>query len=188
VDSKSDEKCVVQLTSKGIVMTTSLPRSQRAENGYLSGSGLLAGIKAVQAGFGSDAPVFEVTFRTDRVDVQALDQSDPSMTINLSLGTAGLRHGMGMPLMMQTEDDLIPLSRLAALDPPIMDRILKEAVRRVGVPGAEVYRVKIWSGSPFWNPANGMPLVDVRVGVPPNHSNGGYAVFTVDGQFVEMFK
>ena len=34
----------------------------------------------------------------------------------------------------------------------------------------------------------GLPLIDVRVGAPPSHRNSGYAVFTLDGELVEVMR
>jgi hypothetical protein len=126
--------------------------------------------------------------RDERVEMKVLDANDPGMTVDMVLRDTGLKLGIPFPLMMQTEADLFPLSRIAGLDVATLARMQAEAVEKLGFPGGAVFRMRVWSGEPFWRARDGTPFVDIRVGVPPSFNASGYAVFTLDGQFVEAIR
>jgi hypothetical protein len=116
------------------------------------------------------------------------DPAAPGMVADVRLDAKGLANWVPRPQMLETDADLFPLGTLAGLDPATLAAMAAQAVEAVAIPGAELYRLRIWSGSPFWQSTDRTPFVDIRVGLPPRYDVSGYAVFRLDGRFVEVVK
>ncbi len=182
------EEAEIHLATTGEVLRTTLPESLRARASYLDPAGLVAALAEIRAALGGGAPVYEVMIREDRISVLSQDPADPSRKAEVELRGGVLKPGFGSFVMMETEEDLFALDVLASLDPARLAEMKRDAVARIGLADAEVYRMKIWNGSPFWRSRDGQPLVDIRVGLPPSHNTGGYVVYRIDGMFVEAVK
>ncbi|MCP5085801.1 MAG: hypothetical protein GY952_03210 [Rhodobacteraceae bacterium] len=178
------ERVAVRVRPDGSVASVVLPDSLRPSAAYLSHAGALAAIDEFQAALGADAAVYELMLRDDRVTLLAPDPENASRVAEFQLGKRGLRRGMGRPKIIESEADLFALSRAATFHPDILSAAKKVVLSSFGAAGAEVFMVKMWSGAPFWSSPDGGPVLRMNVGVPPNHSNSGYVIFTLGGDVI----
>lgn len=186
IDPKAgDEKVTVRVRADASVHSVALPQGLKQHGGYLTLAGMRDAFAQFDTAFGGDAPIFEILFRQDRVSVVVPDPDDPNSVAQYTLGSRGITRGMGRPRIMEDDADLIALSRAAGFHEPLITEAVNKVLGAYGVKDAEMFMLKIWSGAPFYTHPNGTPFMKMHVGVPPRHSNGGFAVFTIDGDFVE---
>ncbi|MCP5072035.1 MAG: hypothetical protein GY947_01910 [Rhodobacteraceae bacterium] len=178
------ERVAVRVRPDGSVASVMLPDSLRPPAAYLSHAGALAAIAEFQAALGPDAAVYELMLRDDRVSLLAPDPENAGRVAEFQLGKHGLRRGMGRPKIIESDADLFALSHAATFHPDILSAAKKVVLSSFGAAGAEVFMVKIWSGAPFWSAPDGGPVLRMNVGVPPDHSNSGYVIFTLGGDVI----
>lgn len=170
------------------VLRVVLPEAQRPPFRGDSGAGLVLALAELAAALGPDAMVWEVDARPGRVTVERPHPTQRGMTARIVFTDEGVKAGNDFPVMMQTEADLFPLSALAGLTPEAVEAARAAGLAAVGIEGAELERLRLWSGAPFWRHPKGQPFFDIRVGVPPAGRINGYAVVTLDGQVVRAFR
>lgn len=182
------ETASIRLNRDGVVAAVATPAENVAAAHRATPEGVVQTIAAFRQHFGDDMRIYDMHFREDTATVKRPHPSRPGMTINAMLKEDGVSDWSEFPLMMETEDDLFTLGALAGIDAALIASIREQAVAAIGIDGAEVERMSLSSGAPFWRDPKGRPLFDVRVGVPPDHRIGGYAVFSMDGKLVDAVK
>ncbi len=181
------ERTVVNLTPDGAVAAVLLPKSLRPKVDRLSPDAVLAALETLQTSLGKNARLFEVSFNADQVALAMISPSQPGMTFEVALREK-LEETSPRSVSMVNLRSTFAFGDLARLDKANLESILVRARAAIPIPGAQIHRIRIWSGEPFWRPRQGMPYLDIRVGVPPRFDVGGYVVFTADGKFVETVK
>lgn len=182
------ERTIVKLTPDGTVVSVFLPKSLRPKVDGLSPDAVLAALETFRSSYGGSTKVFEIYFREERAQVAMASPSQPGMTFEVSLREKGLEETSPRPLSMTNLRSSFTLDDLTRLDKVAIESMLSRARAAVPLPGSNVYRIRIWTGEPFWRTRQGVPYLDIRVGVPPRHDLGGYVVFSADGKLIETVK
>jgi hypothetical protein len=178
----------VRLSTAGAVLGVLPPARLRPAVNYTEGAAFAEAVAALTGRLGGEVRVLEFMARPERAELTGFDPANPGMTLDITYTQKGFDEGNPFPVMMQTEADQFPLSTLSALTAEAVEAMRARAMAEVAMDGAEVYSLRVWSGAPFWRHPQGMPFVDVRVGIPPRHDRSGYVVFLIDGSFVETVK
>jgi hypothetical protein len=181
-----DAETEVTVGPDGAVQRVLLPVAMRPQWRGDGGAALSEALAGFIASLGPDALVWEVDARPDRVSLMYPDPANPQMSNQLVVTEEGMRQLPGRPVMMQTEDDLFPLSVLARLTPEKIDAARAAGLAAVNLPDGQPERLRLWSGAPLWRHPEGEPFFDIRVGAPSGAN--GYGVVTLDGQVVEAFR
>ncbi len=182
------EITTVVLGMDGAVSAIVTPDDKRAVADKTLPDKLVATIAAFRDALGPTTRLYDISFRPDSATLKRPHPTRPGMTVSADLSDAGLRDGSEFPVMMETDADLFDLRTLSSIDAALIETIRTQAVAALGIEGGAIHRISLWSGQPFWRDPRGLPLFDVRVGVPPDFQIGGYAVFTMDGKLVEAIK
>ncbi len=180
-----DDKVTVRVRADASVHSVALPQSLVEHDGYLTLAGMQDAFAQFAGAFGGDARIFEIKFRHDRVSVLVPDPDDPGSVTDYTLGDSGITRGISRPRIMENDADLIALARAAGFLKPLITEAVGKVLGAYGVPEAALFMLTIWSGAPFYRNPQGTPYMKMHVGVPPRHTASGYAVFTIDGEFVE---
>ena len=175
----------VLLDAEGAVTGILSAEDLRAAADRTKPDALLKTIAAYREALGAQAQFYEIIVWPERAMIRQPHPTRKGMTLTTSLDEDGIGGETEFPVMMQTEDDIFTLADLAPLDAGVIEVIRTQAVAAIGIGGTEVYRMTLSSGAPFWSDRRGWPLLDVRVGSPPDFRDGGYVVFTLDGELVE---
>jgi hypothetical protein len=182
------ERTMVKVTPAGEVVSVLLPKSLRPKVDYLGSDGMLAALRTFRSSYGGGAGVFELRFTGARAHLAMRSRGQGAATFEVELTETGLRETPARPAMMASQTSGFTLDDIARLDKAKLEAMLARARAEVPLPGAVVHGFRIWSGEPFWRPRQGLPYIDIRVGVPPRHDEGGYVVFRGDGTWVETVK
>jgi hypothetical protein len=182
------ERTVVKLTPDGTVVSVLLPRSLRPKIDGLSPDGVLAALDTFRTAYGPAMKVLNLSFGQERAEITMLPNGDAGPPVEVALLDRGLVESSMSPMPTSRRRVTFTLDDLARLDKPLLEAMLARAQQGVPIAGARVHRIRIWSGEPFWRPRQGLPYVDIRVGVPPRFDAGGYVVFTADGKFIEAVR
>lgn len=181
------ERTIVKLTPDGEVVSVLLPKSLRPKIDRLSPDAVLATLELFRSSYGRGTKVFDMSFREDRAELAMMSPNQPGMTFEVALWEK-LEETSPRSLNMINLRTAFTFDDLSRLNRTTLESMLAKARAEVPLPGAKIHRIRIWSGEPFWRPRQGMPYLDIRVGVPPRFDVGGYVVFTADGRHVETVK
>jgi hypothetical protein len=181
------ERTVVKLTPDGDVTPVQLPRSLRPKVDKLSPDAIVTALEILRTSLGQNARLFEVSFNNDQAQLAMVPQNEKGMTFEVALREKR-EETSPRSLQMVNLRSTFTFADIARIDRAALEGMLAKARAAVPIPGAVVHRVRIWSGEPFWRPRQGIPQLDIRVGVPPRHHVGGYVVFSADGKLVETVR
>jgi hypothetical protein len=181
------ERTIVRLTRDGEVLTVRLPASLRPKVDQLSPETILASIEKLRSSFQAGARLLEISVNESQTSLAMISPRQPGMTFEVALREK-LEETSPRSVSVINLRSTFNFADLARLDKAALDSMLTRAKAAVPLPGSKVYRVRIWSGEPFWRPKQGTPYLDIRVGVPPRYDDGGYVVFTADGKLVETVR
>ncbi|MET1413019.1 hypothetical protein ABVF61_12160 [Roseibium sp. HPY-6] len=179
------EKVVVRVRPDASIYSVSLPESLRAFDSYLSIQGMSEAFVQFQATLGTDAKFFEMIFREDRASIVLPDPQSPGNVVEYTLGNSGVSRGFSRPRIMENDADLITFTQAAGFHHQLITDVPEMLVKAFKTENAEVFLIKLWNGAPFYKDPNGALFLQMRVGVPPQHSNSGHAVFRFDGEYVD---
>jgi hypothetical protein len=179
---------VVTLGADASVLSVLPPEGQRPAFDGIGGEGVVSAIATMTRTYGADARLWELQFRPDGVSLSQPHPDKPGIAARATLGGRGLRIDPDFPAMMQESQDTFALSALAQLTPARIEGIKAAALAALSLPEAEVLRLRVWNGAPFRQAPDSGPLINVRVGLPPDGRGGGYAVFTLEGDLVRAVR
>lgn len=182
------ERTVVKLTPDGTVVSVFLPKSLRPKVDGLSADAVLAALARFKDAYGKDAKAFEMSFNEERAALVIASPKQQGMTFEVALVEKGLEETSPRSFAMMNLKSTFALDHLAQMNKATIEAMLARARAAVPIAGAKVHRIRIWNGEPFWRPRQGLPYLDIRVGVPPRFDVGGYVVFTADGKHIETVK
>lgn len=181
------ERTVVKVMPDATVASVQLPKSLRPRVDRLSPDAILSALEQFRSSLGQNSSLFEVSFNDDQAKLAMISRTDRSQTFEVALREK-LEETPARSVNMVNLRSTFTFADLARIDKAALEGMLAKARAAVPVPGAVVHRVRIWSGEPFWRPRQGLPYLDIRVGVPPRHDVGGYVVFSADGKLIETVK
>ena len=162
-----------------------LPASLRPKVDLLTPEAILASIEKLRTSLESGARLFEVSFNEDRASLSMMvSPKQPGVTFAVFLREKREESSLRSTSMIN-QRSTFTFEDLARQEKAAIDSILARVKAAVPLPGAKAHRSRIWSGEPFWRPRQGMPYLEIRVGVPPRHDVGGYVVFSADGKLVD---
>ncbi len=182
------ERTIVKVSTSGEVVSVFLPRSLRPKVDPFSSDTVLAGIAKFSSSYGADSKIVELRFSDSRARLSMLSPTAPGATFEVELTERGLKETSSRAVAMTNLRSSFQLGDLTRLDKATIEAMLTKAKAQVPLPGAVVHGIRFWSGEPFWRPKQGLPYVDIRVGIPPRHDVGGYVVFSADGKWIETVK
>ncbi|MEO0978205.1 MAG: hypothetical protein AAFY24_13160 [Pseudomonadota bacterium] len=179
------EKVVVRVRPDASIYSVALPESLRAFDSYLSIKGMSEAFVQFQGTLGTNVKFFEMTFREDRASIVLPDPETAGNVVEYTLGSSGVSRGFSRPRIMENDADLITFTQAAGFHPQLITDVPEMLIKAFKTENAEVFMIKLWNGAPFYKDPNGALFVQMRVGVPPQHSNSGHAVFRYDGEYVD---
>jgi hypothetical protein len=182
------ERTIVKVSTSSEVISVLLPRSLRPKVDPFGTQTVLAAIAKFKEAYGGDSKIVELRFSGTRVRLNMLLPGTPGRTFEVELTEKGLQETSSSAMAMTNLRSFFILDDLSRLTMATIDDMLAKAQAQVPLPGSTVHGIRFWSGEPFWRPRQGLPYVDIRVGVPPRHDVGGYVVFSADGKWIETVK
>ncbi|WFE90480.1 hypothetical protein K1718_03760 [Roseibium porphyridii] len=179
------EKAVVRVRPDASIHSVTLPESLRAFDSYMSLKGMSDAFVQFQTTLGKDIRFFEMTFRQDRASITLPDPEAPGNVVDYTLGSSGITRGFSRPRIMENDADLITFTQASQFHHQLVTHVPAMLVKAFKTENAEVFKIKLWNGAPFYKDAKGALFMQMYVGVPPQHNNSGHAVFRFDGEYVD---
>ncbi|WP_298985321.1 hypothetical protein [uncultured Roseibium sp.] len=179
------EKAVVRVRPDASIHSVTLLESLRAFESYMSLKGMSDAFVQFQNALGKDIRFFEMTFRKDRASITMPDPEAPGNVVDYTLGSSGITRGFSRPRIMENDLDLITFVEAAQFHHQLITHVPAMLVKAFKTENAEVFKIKLWNGAPFYKDPKGALFMQMHVGVPPQHNNSGHAVFRFDGEYVD---